>query len=118
MNPQIPGVENRKLAQPEWDRVAATPEFRNLITAKKMFIIPVMLVFLGYYFLLLILAGYAPQFLSMKIFSVVNVAYIFGISVIFAGWIVVVLYVRFARKCDRVAKRVLEIPENSDAESK
>ena len=102
-------------SQPEWDRVAATPEFKRLITAKKTFILPATLLFLAYYFLLLILAGYAPKLLAVKVFSVVNVACMLGLSVILTGWIVVVLYAKFARKCDDVAKGILERPGNSDA---
>jgi len=45
----------------EWDRIAETREFKDLLAIKKTFIIPAFLFFIVYYFLLPILVGYAPN---------------------------------------------------------
>ncbi len=55
------------ISQTVWDRVAASQEFKDLMATKKIFIIPAFLFFLVYYFLLPVLVGYAPQFMSIKV---------------------------------------------------
>src|SRR4029077_17678116 len=67
----------------EWDRIAETREFKDLLALKKTFIIPAFVFFLVYYFLLPILVGYAPEFMATKVIGVVNIAYLFALSQFF-----------------------------------
>ena len=71
----------------EWDRIAETREFKDLLALKKTFIIPAFVFFLVYYFLLPILVGYAPEFMSTRVIGVVNLAYLFALSQFFMAWI-------------------------------
>ena len=65
--------------QTERDRIANTQEFKDLMATKKVFIVPAFVFFLLYYFLLPILVGYAPQFMSTKMFGgELNLAYLFA----------------------------------------
>ena len=83
--------------QSMWDRVAASHEFRDLMATKKIFIIPAFLFFLVYYFLLPILVGYAPHFMSIKVWGNLNLAYLFALSQFFMAWTIAGLYVRAGR---------------------
>ena len=94
--------------QSMWDRVAASPEFRNLMATKKVFIIPAFLFFLVYYFLLPILVGYAPQFMSTKVWGNVNLAYLFALSQFFMAWIIAGLYVKAGDNFDKISKDIIE----------
>ena len=95
----------------EWDRIAETPEFKDLIAVKKTFIVPAFVFFLVYYFLLPILVGYAPGFMSTKVIGVVNLAYLFALSQFFMAWTVAWLYVRAANNFDKLAKDIIHEAE-------
>ena len=90
----------------DWDRVAATREFRNLIAAKLRFVIPATLFFLIYYFTLPVFVGYAPALMKIRI-GVVNLAYLFALSQFFMAWAVAALYVRSASRWDVIARDLL-----------
>ena len=96
----------------EWDRIAETREFKDLLAIKKTFIIPAFVFFIIYYFLLPILVGYAPDFMSTKVIGVVNLAYLFALSQFFMAWTVAWLYVRAANNFDRLAKDIIKEAEN------
>jgi uncharacterized membrane protein (DUF485 family) len=95
-------------AQTMWDRVAASPEFRHLMAAKKIFIVPAFVFFLIYYFLLPLLVGYAPQFMSIKVWGNVNLAYLFALSQFFMAWTIAGLYVRASDNFDEISKDIVE----------
>lgn len=92
----------------DWDRIAAAPEFKDLMAAKKLFIVPAFLFFVAYYFLLPILVGYAPRVMATKVVGVLNVAYLFALSQFVMAWGIAALYVRAAGTFDKLAKDVLE----------
>ena len=96
----------------EWDRIAETREFKDLMAIKKTFIIPAFVFFIVYYFLLPILVGYAPQFMATKVIGVVNLAYLFALSQFFMAWTVAWLYVKAANNFDRLAKDVIKQAES------
>jgi uncharacterized membrane protein (DUF485 family) len=91
-----------------WGRVAATPEFQQLLRAKRRFVIPAMLVFVSYYFALPILVGYARPLMERRVMGAVNIAYLFALSQFFMAWMIAALYVRAAARFDRMAREVVE----------
>jgi len=98
----------------EWDRIAATPQFKDLMATKKIFIVPAFVFFVVYYFTLPILVGYAPNFMATKVFGNVNIAYLFALSQFFMAWIIAGLYVKAANDFDRLSKDIIE--KASDAQ--
>jgi uncharacterized membrane protein (DUF485 family) len=96
----------------EWDRIAETREFKDLIATKKTFIIPAFVFFLVYYFLLPVLVGYAPNFMATKVIGEVNLAYLFALSQFFMAWIIAWLYVRAANNFDNLAKDIVKAAED------
>jgi uncharacterized membrane protein (DUF485 family) len=96
----------------EWDRIAESREFKDLLATKKTFIIPAFVFFIIYYFLLPILVGYAPEFMSTKVIGVVNIAYLFALSQFFMAWTVAWLYVKAATNFDRLAKDIITEAES------
>lgn len=94
--------------QEMWNRVAASREFRDLMAVKRIFIIPAFIFFLIYYFLLPVLVGYAPHFMSIKVWGNVNLAYLFALSQFFMAWIIAALYVRAGDRFDQISKDIIE----------
>ena len=96
----------------DWEKLAASGRFRNLITAKKRFIVPAMIFFVVYYFALPVLIGYARPFMERRVFGPVNLAYLFALSQFFMAWIIAALYVRAAARFDRMAREVISGDSN------
>jgi len=114
----VPDTKNpEQNGQTIWDRVAESREFRDLMATKKVFIIPAFLFFLVYYFLLPVLVGYAPRFMSIKVWGNVNLAYLFALSQFFMAWTIAGLYVRAGDSFDEISKDIIEKSVN-DGRSK
>jgi uncharacterized membrane protein (DUF485 family) len=94
----------------DWEKLAASERFRDLLKAKKRFIIPAMIFFVVYYFALPALIGYARPFMEKRVMGPVNLAYLFALSQFFMAWIIAALYVRAAGRFDRMAKDVVSQP--------
>jgi uncharacterized membrane protein (DUF485 family) len=97
----------------EWERLAASERFRNLLKAKRRFIVPAMIFFIVYYFALPILIGYARPFMEKRVFGPVNLAYLFALSQFFMAWIIAALYVRAAARFDKMAAEVVSQSDSS-----
>src|SRR4051812_9542427 len=63
-----------------WERVASTPEFHQLLSAKLRFIIPATTFFVVYYFILPISVGWFPDVMKKEVLGRVNLAYVFAFS--------------------------------------
>jgi len=112
--PGKPEAPAPKLSDDVWEHVAAMDEFRLLLLAKSEFVIPAVIAFVVYYFLLPISVGYFPQFMDKRI-GPVNLAYLFALSQFFVAWLIAALYVRGARKFDDYGKRIMEHLDNREA---
>lgn len=101
----------------DWERLAASERFRNLLKAKRRFVIPAMIFFVVYYFALPALIGYAKPFMEKRVLGPVNLAYLFALSQFFMAWIIAALYVRAAAKFDRMAREVVSEKDNGGSAS-
>lgn len=98
--------------QTEWDNIANSKEFKDLMATKKDFVVPAFVFFVVYYFLLPVLVGYAPNFMATKVFGFVNIAYLFALSQFFMAWIIAWLYVKAAGDFDRLGNDIIEKAES------
>jgi uncharacterized membrane protein (DUF485 family) len=101
VNPQTPKLT-------DWEQIDRMPEFRQLIAAKRKFIVPACIFFCCYYFALPLLVGWAPELMRKPVVGPVNIAYLFALSQFFMAWIVAILYVRAAHRFDGMVRRILE----------
>jgi uncharacterized membrane protein (DUF485 family) len=97
----------------QWDRVAGSQPFKDLMATKKIFVVPAFVFFVLYYFALPVLVGYAPHFMSIKVIGEVNLAYLFALSQFFVAWIIAGLYVKAANNFDRLSKDIIEDAHNN-----
>jgi uncharacterized membrane protein (DUF485 family) len=95
-----------------WEALAASAPFRELLRAKRRFVVPAMIFFIVYYFALPVLVGFAPRFMERRVIGAVNVAYLFALSQFFMAWVIAWLYIRAAARFDRMASEVLEQKRN------
>jgi uncharacterized membrane protein (DUF485 family) len=91
----------------DWEKLAGSERFRNLLKAKRRFIVPAMIFSVVYYFALPVLIGYARPFMERRVIGSVNLAYLFALSQFFMAWIIAALYVKAAARFDRMAEGVI-----------
>jgi uncharacterized membrane protein (DUF485 family) len=94
-----------------WSRIGQSPQYQELIRAKRAFIFPTSLFFIAYYFALPVLVGWWPELMKKPVLGPVNIAYLFALSQFFMAWIIAFIYVRKAGKWDKQAKQVIESAE-------
>ena len=90
-----------------WDAIENAPDFRELVREKRGFIIPATIFFLVYYFGFLVIVGYFPALVDVKVIGNINIAYLLALSEFFMAWILMYLYVRRAGTFDKLAARIL-----------
>jgi uncharacterized membrane protein (DUF485 family) len=73
-----------------------SPEFVDLRRRHRKFVFPMAALFLAWYFLYVLLAAYAPDFMSQKVFGNVNVGILFGLGQFVSTFLITILYVRWA----------------------
>jgi uncharacterized membrane protein (DUF485 family) len=103
----------------QWDRVAGSEDFKDLLQSKKIFIIPVFVFFFVYYFGLAVLVGYAPKLASTHVFGTVTLAYLYALSQFAVAWVVAGFYLlastRFdARTRDIIARVAMDVVTDKD----
>jgi uncharacterized membrane protein (DUF485 family) len=98
-----------------WEHVSNMDEFKLLLLAKKEFVVPAVITFVVYYFLLPISVGYFPGVMDKRV-GAVNLAYLFALSQFFVAWAIAALYVRGARKFDDYGSRILDHLDRREAE--
>ena len=99
--------DSANVPTPDWDKLAAKPEFQSLLARKKAFIVPALVFFMLFYLALPVLVGYWPDLMKQKVWGEVNIAYVFALSQFFMSWIMAWLYVRVASKWDQSAAEVI-----------
>ena len=112
--PQHERTADEEAGAVDWEELAASERFRNLLKAKRRFIIPAMIFFIVYYFALPVLIGYARPFMEKRVLGPVNLAYLFALSQFFMAWIIAALYVKAAARFDRMARDVVSEPREQE----
>jgi uncharacterized membrane protein (DUF485 family) len=83
----------------DWQAVERSPEFRELVSRKKSFVIPATIFFLVWYFGFIVLAGYAPDFMGREfITDGLTVGYALALTQFVMTWVLGWMYLRRADK--------------------
>ena len=100
----------------DWQAVERSPEFRELTSKKRAFVIPGTIFFLAWYFGFIILAGYAPDFMGREfITDGLTVGYVLALSQFVMTWVLGWMYLRRADKVfDPLAARAREAVEGAE----
>jgi uncharacterized membrane protein (DUF485 family) len=83
---------------PDWHARVEGPTFRRLIQAKRQTIGWLLGPSLGFFFLTLLLAGYARPFMAAKAFGALNVGYVLVIAIYLVTWGAALLYTLAAHR--------------------
>jgi uncharacterized membrane protein (DUF485 family) len=83
---------------PDFDRIQRSREFVTLRRRMRWFVFPMSLIFFTWYMTYVLLAAYAHDFMSRKVFGEVNVAIVLGLLQFVTTIVITAAYVRFANR--------------------
>ena len=90
-----------------YEEVQQSAEFAELKRRFRRFVFPMTALFLAWYFLYVLLAAYATEFMSTKVFGNINVGLIFGLLQFVSTFTITMIYARWAdREFDPTADRL------------
>ena len=91
----------------QWDRIHDSPDYRRMIAQKTRFVVAATALFVVYYFALPVLVGYWPDLMERQVWGAVNWAYLFAFSQFLMAWALAYLYLRVAKRFDRMTEQIL-----------
>ena len=98
-----------------YQEVQASPEFADLRRRLRVFVFPVTAAFLAWYLLYVLLATFAPDFMSTKLIGDITVGLVIGLLQFVTTFAVTTIYVRYANHhLDPAAARLRERIEGTD----
>ena len=101
----------------DWKAVEQSPEFRELIAARRRFVLPATIFFLSWYLGFILLAGYAPDFMARSVYEGLTVGYCLALTQFVMVFTLGAMYTRrAARVYDPLAERVARLATTAAAE--
>jgi uncharacterized membrane protein (DUF485 family) len=83
----------------DWEAIEASPEFQELERTRRSFVVPATIFFLSWYMGFIILAAYAEDFMSERVYEGLTVGYCLALTQFV---MVLVLGIMYLRRADRV----------------
>lgn len=83
---------------PVYERLAGKPEFSELRTRYRKFVIPATAAFMTWYFLYVLLAMFAPGFMNTRLVGNINVALVIGLLQFVTTFLLAFLYSNYSNK--------------------
>jgi uncharacterized membrane protein (DUF485 family) len=97
----------------DWERAERSPEFRELISAKRRFVVPATIFFLAWYLGFILLAGYATDFMGESVYEGLTVGYCLALTQFVMVFVLGLWYLKkadstFDPLAEKAARRALE----------
>jgi len=97
----------------DWEAIARSPEFQELIAARRRFVLPATIFFLAWYIGFVLLAGYAPDFMARSVHEGLTVGYCLALTQFVMVGALGLMYLRRAERvydplADEVVRRAIE----------
>lgn len=91
-------VEAAEPAETAYQRVERSDEFQGLRRAFRNFVFPMTVLFLVWYFLYVVLAAYAHDFMSTPVIGNINVGLLLGLGQFVSTFAITMIYARWANQ--------------------
>lgn len=93
------GGSSRRSPEPaDFEAMHSSPEFQELRSKFRAFVFPMTIAFLVWYFLYVLLAVYATDFMATKVFGNITWGLIIGLAQFVTTFLITFLYIRFANR--------------------
>lgn len=96
---------------PDYEKIAASPEFKSLVRKKNRFLLPVTVFFLLFYFLLPLLTSFSTV-LNKPAIGDISWVWVFALSQFIMTWTLCMIYVKKANQYDKEADSILRDESN------
>ena len=83
----------------DWEAIEVSPEFQELVRTRRSFVVPGTIFFLAWYMGFIVLAAYAEDFMSERVYQGLTVGYCLALTQFV---MVLVLGIMYLRRADRV----------------
>ena len=83
----------------DWEAIEASPEFQELVHKRRSFVVPGTIFFLSWYMGFIVLAAYAEDFMSERVYQGLTVGYCLALTQFV---MVLVLGIMYLRRADRI----------------
>lgn len=91
----------------DYTEVAESADFRELQRRHRSFVFPLAVLFLIWYFVYVLLAAYAHDFMATPVIGSVNVGLLFGLGQFVTTFVITMAYVRYAnRRLDPLSEKL------------
>jgi len=103
----------------DWEAAERSPEFQELIAARRRFVLPATIFFLAWYIGFILLAGYAPDFMARSVYQGLTVGYCLALTQFVMVGVLGILYLRRAEEvydplAEKAAARALSTARAAD----
>ena len=108
--------EARPIPLTDFVEVENSETFRQLKKRHRSFVFPLAAAFLIWYFAYVLLASYAPEFMSTKVWGNINIGLLLGLGQFVTTFAITTWYVSYAnRRLDPLAAQIRDELEASEA---
>ncbi len=98
----------------DWEAVAQSPQFRELVAARRRFVLPATIFFLAWYIGFVLLAGYAPDFMKRSVYEGLTVGYCLALTQFVMVGALGLAYLRRAEHAfDPLAEEVVRVAQGA-----
>ena len=91
----------------DYEKIQSSPQFKQFLTKKKKFIVPLTAFFLIFYFLLPIFTSYTT-FLNTPAIGSISWVWIFAFAQFVMVWVLCSIYVKKAATFDKEAEQIIQ----------
>ncbi len=119
MGPDTPPTEEELEAAVDFEEIQRSDDFQQLRKRHRSFVFPMAIAFLVWYFLYVLLADYAHEFMSTPVIGNINIGLILGLLQFVTTFGITMWYVSYANKrLDPVAGKIRKDLEQITEENK
>ena len=106
--PQGGATADDRLRGIDWEAIERSPEFQELVTRRRSFVLPGTIFFLSYYMAFILLCGYAEDFMASSVYEGLTVGYCLALTQFVMVFVLGIMYLRKADQVyDPLAQRVV-----------
>ena len=93
----------------DWEAIEASPEFQELVRARKSFVLPGTIFFLVWYMAFILLSAYAEEFMSDRVYEGLTVGYCLALTQFLMVLVLGLMYLKRAENVyDPLAAKAIE----------
>jgi uncharacterized membrane protein (DUF485 family) len=107
--PHAARTEDRPHGEIDWEAIERSPEFQELVTKRRSFVLPATIFFLAWYMTFILLTAYAAGFMSERVYEGLTVGYCLALTQFLMVLVLGLMYLsRSAKVYDPLAEKAIE----------